>query len=159
MGPFILQTMRALVRTSGYLRYSLVLIAYIAHGAEFSTFIGDASEYHVVRVLSDSSGNTIVGGSRSLPGSAEAFVIKLDSAGKIVVFATLNGKGSDTVNDVATDTLGNVYLAGATTSVNLPLHNAFQNTPGPGFLAKFSPDLGQVLFSSYFPAAIQAMAV
>jgi uncharacterized protein (TIGR03437 family) len=131
-----------------------------SQATEFSTFIGDTSDYHVARIQADSVGNTYVAGSRNLSGSgAEIFVMKLDATGKIILFTTLSGKGADTVNDLAVDSAGNLYVAGATNSQNLPLHNPFQTTPGPGFVVKFSPDASQLIFSTYFPAAIRALAV
>jgi hypothetical protein len=87
------------------------------------------------------------------------FVMRLDAAGKITLFATLSGKATDQPNDLAVDPAGNLYLAGATNSVLLPLHNPLQSTPGPGFVVKFNPDATQLLFSTYFPAAIQALAL
>jgi len=57
------------------------------------------------------------------------------------------------------DAAGNIYLAGATNSPLLPLRNAMQSTPGPGFVVKFSPDGTQILYSTYFPEAIQALAL
>lgn len=134
--------------------------ALAAPAAEFSTFIGDTSDYHVARIQADSAGNTYIAGSRSADGAAaEAFLMKLDPSGKITAFTTLSGKGTDTVNDLAIDASGNLYIAGATTSVNLPLRAAFQAAPGPGFIARFSPDLTQLLYSTYFPAAVRAVAV
>ena len=123
--------------------------------ADFTTYIGDANDYRVARVLADAAGSTYVAGSRN----GGMFVMKLDTAGNIVVFATLSGKGMDTVNDLAVDAAGNLYLAGSTNSVLLPLRNAMQATPGPGFVVKFSPDGTQLIFSTYFPAAIQALAL
>ncbi|HEV2444530.1 MAG TPA: SBBP repeat-containing protein [Candidatus Sulfopaludibacter sp.] len=138
----------------------LSLAAFAAQATEFSTFIGDTSDYRVARIQADTAGNTYIAGSRRADGGgAEVFVMKLDASGKIVLFNTLSGKGSDTVNDLAIDATGNVYVAGASTSVNLPLRNAFQSTPGPGFVVKVSPDLTQLVFSTYFPAAIRALAV
>lgn len=134
--------------------------ALAAQAAEFSTFIGDTSDYHIARIRADSAGNTYIAGSRSADGAAaEAFLMKLDPTGTITAFSALSGKGTDTVNDLAIDTAGNLYIAGATTSVNLPVRAAYQTTPGPGFIAKFSPDLSQLLYSTYFPAAIRALAV
>jgi len=123
--------------------------------ADFTTYIGDTNDYRVARVLADSAGSTYVAGSRN----GGMFVMKLDAAGSIVLFATLSGKGTDTVNDLAVDAAGNLYLAGSTNSVLLPLRNALQATPGPGFVVKFSPDGTQLIFSTYFPAAIQALAL
>jgi uncharacterized protein (TIGR03437 family) len=123
--------------------------------ADFTTYIGDVNDYRVARVTADASGNTYVAGSRD----GSIFVMKLDTAGKIVLFATLSGKGMDQPNDLAVDAAGNLYVAGSTSSTLLPLRNALQSTPGPGFVVKFNPDATQILFSTYFPGAIQALAV
>ena len=134
--------------------------ALVAPATEFSTFIGDTSDYHVARIQPDSAGNTYIAGSRSADGAAaEAFLMKLDPTGRITAFTTLSGKGTDTVYDLAIDASGNLYIAGATTSLNLPLRAPFQTAPGPGFIATFSPDLTQLLYSTYFPAAVRALAV
>jgi uncharacterized protein (TIGR03437 family) len=123
--------------------------------ADFTTYIGDANDYRVARVMADASGNTYVAGSRD----GGIFVMRLDTAGKITLFATLSGKGTDQPNDLAVDAAGNLYVAGSTGSTLLPLRNALQSTPGPGFVVKFNPDATQLVFSTYFPAAIQALAV
>jgi len=76
----------------------------------------------------------------------------------------LDGDGEDIVHAVATDSAGNVYLAGETTSSNFPVTpGAFQtkrgNSPGTifgfesqylpnAFVAKLSRD-GQILWASY----------
>jgi uncharacterized protein (TIGR03437 family) len=123
--------------------------------ADFTTYIGDSSDYRVARVVADASGNTYVAGSRA----GGMFVMRLDAVGKITLFATLSGKATDQPNDLALDASGNIYLAGSTNSTLLPLHNPLQSTPGPGFLVKFNPDATQLLYSTYFPAAIQALAL
>jgi hypothetical protein len=121
--------------------------------ADFTTYIGDSGDYHVARVLADASGNTHVAGSRD----GGMFVMRLDAAGRITRFATLSGKGTDQTNDLAVDAAGNLYLAGATNSTLLPLRSPLQSTPGPGFLV--NPDGTQLLFSTYFPAPLQALAL
>ena len=110
--------------------------------SDFTTYIGDSSDYHVARVLADASGNTYVAGSRD----GGMFVMRLDAAGKITLFATLSGKATDQPNDLAVDAAGNLYLAGATNSTLLPLHNPLQSTPGPGFVVKFNPTLHSYSF-------------
>ncbi|MBZ5621353.1 MAG: SBBP repeat-containing protein [Acidobacteriia bacterium] len=143
-----------------YLLVAVLSTAALLSAAEYSTYIGDANDYHVARTIADSVGNTYIAGSRVLASqTSEIFVLKLDTTGKIVLFATLSGKGSDSANDLALDSAANIYIAGATSSANFPLHNPFQSTPGPGFLVKFSPDASQLLYSTYFPAVVKALAV
>lgn len=138
----------------------MLLTAGTLSAAEYSTYIGDANQYHVARTVADSAGNTYIAGSRDLSTqTSEVFIAKLDGAGKIVLFTTLTGKGSDIANDLALDPAGNIYVAGRTSSANLPLRNPLQSSPGPGFLAKFSPDATQLLYCTYFPAAIGALAI
>ena len=144
MGPF------GLCRLAAALCFLTALPA-----ADFTTYIGDTNDYRVARVMADASGNTYVAGSRD----GGIFVMKLDTAGKITLFATLSGKGTDQPNDLAVDAAGNLYVAGSTGSTLLPLRNALQSTPGPGFVVKFNPDATQILFSTYFPGAIQALAL
>jgi hypothetical protein len=127
--------------------------------AEFTTYIGDTNDYHVARVAADSAGNTYIAGSRTVGSVSEAVVMKLDPTGKIVLFIILSGKGGDAANDLAVDAAGNIYVAGSTFSPDFPLHNPFQSTPGPGFLVKLSADGSQLLYSTYFPEAIKALAV
>src|SRR5450432_860290 len=148
----------------------LAAVALCSGAAEFTTYIGDTNDYRVARVVADAAGNTYIAGSRiALPALggfgafllqyAESFVMKLDATGKIVLFTVFSGKGADAINDLAIDSAGNIYVAGSTSSVNLPLHNALQSTPGPGFIVKFNPDATQMIFSTYFPGSINALAV
>ena len=127
--------------------------------AEFTTYIGDVNDYHVARVAADSAGNTYLAGSRNLGTLSEAVVMKLDPSGKIVLFTILSGKGSDAATSLAVDAVGNIYVAGSTSSPDFPLHNPFQSTPGPGFIVKLSADGSQLLYSTYFPEVIKALAV
>jgi uncharacterized protein (TIGR03437 family) len=127
--------------------------------AEFTTYIGDVNDYHVARVAADSSGNTYLAGSRTVGSVTEAVVMKLDPTGKIVLFTILSGKGSDAASGLAVDAAGNIYVAGSTSSPDFPLHDAFQSTPGPGFVVKLSADGSQLLYSTYFPDSINALAV
>ena len=135
---------------------------------EYTTYIGESYDYHVARILTDAGGNTYVAGSRTfhIGGSAvnaislnDVFIKKLDSSGKTILFTTLTGKGNDSAAGLALDAAGNIYVAGSTSSPDLPLRNALQSTPGQGFLTKFSPDGSQMLYSTYFPAPISALAV
>jgi hypothetical protein len=146
----------------------LFLTAAALPASEYSTYIGDQNAWHISRLLTDSSGNTYVAGSRTFNLSFnpiqpqlfnEAIVAKLDTTGKTVLFAGIGGKGSDGANDIAVDRAGNIYIAGATNSPNFPIHNALYSTPGRGFLVKYNADATSVIYATYFPEAIDRLAV
>lgn len=89
----------------------------------------------------------------------DAFVVKLDSTGSRIEFATyLGGSGYDTALAVAVDQAGNIYVGGATQSMDFPTvhpldhsHPYYQGTSyNDGFLTKLSPDGQEILFSSNF---------
>jgi uncharacterized protein (TIGR03437 family) len=124
--------------------------------AGYTTYIGDAHEYQVARIRTDTAGNTYITGSRQITYSAtlgslsDVFVTKLDVSGDLVFTATIGGKGNDTAADLAVDTQGNLYVAGFTSSTNFPLRNALQTAPGDSFIVKLTPDGSQLLYSTYF---------
>jgi len=47
-------------------RAAVLLTAATLSAAEYSTYIGDANQYHVGRAIADSAGNTYIAGSRLL---------------------------------------------------------------------------------------------
>jgi hypothetical protein len=80
----------------------------------------------------------------------------LHARGATLMYSTyFGGSGYDGANAVAVDSAGNIYVAGATSSVDFPTLNAVQPDAGggsDGFIAKFSP-AGELLFSTYFGGA------
>ncbi|MGB7924752.1 MAG: SBBP repeat-containing protein, partial [Pyrinomonadaceae bacterium] len=83
---------------------------------------------------------------------SDAFFTVLNSAGSDLVYSTYygggvigDGEGNDIGNAIAIDSSGNGYIAGETSSNNLPDKNAFQDnraSSGEGkdaFVAKFNP--------------------
>jgi uncharacterized protein (TIGR03437 family) len=132
--------------------------------AEYSTYIGDQYPRNVSAIATDAAGNTYITGWRVLaqPSAidtflgisvADIFLTKLDVNGAIVFTVALGGKGSDRASAIALDPAGNIYVAGSTTSNDFPLSKALQAAPNPGgsgFIVKFSPDGGTILYSTYF---------
>jgi uncharacterized protein (TIGR03437 family) len=124
-------------------------------------------------ILADVGGNVVVAGHTSspdfptspgvvqsrLPGMQNVFVAKLNSSGSIVFSTYLGGSGTDTPTAVRTDSAGNIYVAGETSSLDFPTTaGSFQPIPvvplwnngGPGgFIAKFTADGSALAWSSY----------
>ena len=82
-----------------------------------------------------------------LVGSAEAQIPKLDYA------SYLGGSGDESGYAVATDSMGAVYIAGFTTSPDLPVVNSLQRYYGGGtgdlFVAKLKPDGSGFAYITY----------
>lgn len=100
-------------------------------------------------------GSTLIG-SRTIGGSAHD---GLNIRGKYDLpgdrkFSISRNYGDDARSEVIVDGANNIYLASSTQSSNFPVtSNAFQKTFGGGLqdgvLIKASPDLSQILFSSF----------
>jgi uncharacterized protein (TIGR03437 family) len=93
------------------------------------------------------------------PVTSDAFLAKFLPDGKTLVFATyFGGMGTDAANSIALDAAGNVWIAGTTSSYDLPVtQGAYQSTlkgSTSGFVAKFSSD-GTLLSSSYLGGSSQ----
>ena len=134
----------------------------------FSTYLGGSLDDFANGIAVDSSQNVYVAGATAsfdFPVSAtafqrtfgggpfDAFVTKLNSSGNVLTFSTfLGGSGADQANGLAVDSAGNVWLAGSTTSTNLPLANALQALEAGGsdvFAATLNSTGDQLLYSSY----------
>ena len=127
----------------------------------YSTYLGGAAEDRGVAVAVDSTGNTYLAGTTASPdflnrnggASQDAFVVKLNSTGSNLIYAAyLGGSNDDRVSGVAVDSSGSVYLAGTTSSANLPVINALQPKPAGQsdvFLAKWNAAGSQLIYSTY----------
>ena len=127
--------------------------------SEYTTYIGNGSTCHVARIRADAAGVVWVAGNLSSGTLSEMFVASLGRDGKVATYLSFGGNGIDTVSDMALDAAGNLVLAGATTSTSFPLYQAMQSTPGPGFVVKLDARTNQILFATYFPAAVTGVAV
>ena len=66
-------------------------------------------------------------------GAYDGFVARISPAGDSLGFSTyFGGSGSDSVNSIAVDSNGNMFVGGQTNSANLPLNGAVQNNNSGG---------------------------
>ena len=81
----------------------------------------------------------------------EAFVTKLSSDGSSLVYSTyFGGSGGDSANAIAVDSLGQVYVAGQTLSVDFPLASPLQAAAGGKTEAFISEFFAQWFWASVF---------
>src|SRR5262249_4991666 len=125
---------------------------------------GSGDEYaNNIRV--DASGNAYIAGdttSTNFPtlnayqpvkaASTDAFVAKLNPTGSLVFSTYLGGNGADPSRDAATDSSGNLWVTGETSSTDFPTVNPMQGSASvarDGYLAKLSASGTTLLFSTY----------
>jgi hypothetical protein len=134
----------------------------------YSTFIGGSGNDTASSIAIDPNGNAYIAGqtdSSNFPASAgvvqtsnaggtDAFVAKLNASGSAIVFSTyLGGSSNELGNAIAIDSSQNVYIAGATASVDFPVSaGAFQPAIGASydaFLTKLNASATAIAFSTY----------
>src|SRR5262249_44130793 len=96
---------------------------------------------------------------RHLAGAQNIFIARLDPSGKVLMSTYLGGSGIDTPARLAVDTAGNIYLAGATSSLDFPttpgtfepssIVPAWNNRAPAGFVSQLSPGGNTLNWSSY----------
>lgn len=128
-----------------------------------STFLGSAGD-DFAESISIIGGNVYVAGNagasdfpttpgaydRTYNGSGDAFVSKLDGDFQNLLASTfLGSSGQDHCCSVTTDSIGNIYIAGFTTSPNFPSTSAAYDTTfngfSDGFVSKLDSDLSALL--------------
>jgi hypothetical protein len=87
----------------------------------------------------------------------DAVVSHLDEGGRLVASTFLGGSGGERVEGVVTDIDDSVVVVGSTSSSDFPVTlDAFQRQKGDGqdaFVAAFSSDLSNVLYSTFIGAS------
>src|ERR1043165_9588151 len=134
----------------------------------FSTYLGGEGLDEATDVAIDNSGNVVVVGRTNSTrfvlahplqgtyggGGSDGFVSKFSGDGSVNIFSTyIGGTGSDSVNGVATDASGNIYITGVTTSTNFPVANPLQpikNANADAFVSKLNASGSLLVFSTYF---------
>jgi len=91
-------------------------------------------------------------------GWTDAFLTRLMPGGAAIAYSTyIGGSWNDEGRGVAIDDHGNAYVAGLTQSLDFPMANAIQSSPGgplnvylkDAFVAQVNTSAGPLLFSTY----------
>ncbi|MEW6655393.1 MAG: SBBP repeat-containing protein [Aquificota bacterium] len=133
-----------------------------------ATYFGGSNDDGALAIAIDNSGNIFVAGntfSSDLPGTqggaqanyksgSEVFVAKLNGDLTNLIQSTyLGGSGDDSVEAMVLDNLGNIYLAGGTSSFDFSgTQDGFQRSNAGGydvFIAKLSGDLKAIVRATY----------
>jgi len=139
----------------------------------YSTYLGGSGQEQTGSVAVDQFGNIYLAGTTSSidfplanpfqadpPSYRHAFLTKLNPAGSALVYSTYFGGDAETNGvGIALDPNANPVIAGSTTSIDLPMVNAFQPNLGGGscfmgrcwdaYLAKFAENGSALIFSTY----------
>ncbi len=160
----------------GALPYAAPFVTKVAaDGASliYSTFLGNGSAIGGIKV--DGAGQAILTGSgadSTYPTTSDALVPTapanltsswltiLNTTGTGLAYSSYLVAANATSNTLATDSSGNIWVAGLTQDAQFPLLHPVQSIPGQdqfsgtraGFLMKFDPTAKNLLFSSYFGA-------
>jgi Calx-beta domain-containing protein/beta-propeller repeat-containing protein len=124
------------------------------HDAGTSLALDSAGNIYAVGYTNSTNLALIVNPVQPIKGAGyDAFIAKLNTNGSAVVYSTyLGGNGTDAGYAIATDSAGNVYVIGETSSTNFPLMNPLQGANGgtrDAFTTKLSPTGSAILFSTY----------
>jgi len=132
----------------------------------YSTYLGGSSMGSVTGVAADGSGNIYAAGwteSLNFPvsgaiqaanrGGVDAFVVKLNSSGTALVYATyIGGNSDDRASAIAVDSTGQAYVTGSTASTNFPLAAPIRFSLGGGrdaFALKLNAAGNALVYSTY----------
>ena len=145
----------------------------------YSTYLAGSTTDKLRGLAVDSGGNAYVtGGTQSsdfpvtanafqktLAGTSNAFVSKMNPAGTALGYSTfIGGTGSDAANSIAIDASGNAYITGGTISTDFPTKNPIQaafagggttcpanhtSICGDAFVTELDPTGSTLIFSSY----------
>lgn len=133
----------------------------------YSTLLGGIAGDLASAIAVDAAGNAYLAGqtdSTNFPlnraaqainhGGMDVFVAELNTSGSALLFSTyLGGSSSDIANALAIDAFQNVYIAGATASVDFPVSSAAYQAVHAGgvydaFAAKLNLTSAAVVFST-----------
>ena len=131
----------------------------------YATYIGGRGDDRAAGIAVDSSGQIYLAGSTAstdfplaspvrlaLGGSRDAFAVKLNAIGNLLVYSTyLGGSGYDAATAIAVNSAGIAYIAGDTQSADFPLSSPVQAVFGgktDAFVTRLT-SVGAISFSTY----------
>ena len=136
----------------------------------FSTYLGGSSNDSGRAIAVDAGGSAYITGdtpSADFPtvsalqaslGGHDAFLTKLNPVGSALVYSTfLGGDGLDIGYSIAVDGSANAYVAGGTTSTNLPTVNPIQASLAgdrDAFVSKINATGSALLYSTYLGGSL-----
>ena len=137
----------------------------------FGTYLGGSLSDVVSGISLDPTGNIYLVGTTSSAnfrianpiqpvyggGASDGFVAKFTSDGRVLTYCTfLGGSAADGAMGVASDSSGNTYVTGFTSSTNFPLASPFQVIKGApmaatsdAFVTKLNPSGSLIVYSTY----------
>jgi hypothetical protein len=133
----------------------------------YTTIFGGASIDYGYALSVDAAGNATVAGiatSYDYPllnpiqathagGTYDVVMTKLNPTGQMIFSTYLGGSGNDYADGLATDEVGNVYLAGHTNSTNFPTTAGSYQTSNQGmydgYVTKITPNGSAIVWSTY----------
>ena len=138
----------------------------LGNGLVYSTYLGGSGVDYGNGIAVDPEGNAYVTGSTdstdfptqnpfqaTAGGGYDAFVTKLNTAGKALVYSTyLGGSSTDAGKGIAADVEGNAYVTGYTSSTDFPTMNPLQAAYGgaqDAFVTKLDGVGNAAFYSTY----------
>ncbi len=134
----------------------------------YCTYFGGTGTDASADITTDDEGNIYVTGSTASAdldtegayaghnSGFDAFVLKLNPAGTRIIYCTyIGGSGADNASGIAVTGEKKVCIVGGTSSTDFPELQAVQTQPDDGdtldgFIAMFSEDGSELIFSTYF---------
>lgn len=133
----------------------------------YSTFLGGTVSDQANAIAVDGSGRAYVAGGASsknfpitagafqktLRGTGDAFITKLQATGAGLIYSTfLGGSKGDGASSIAVDSLGRAHVTGSTLSTDFPVLAPIQAHSAGGqdaFITKLSANGGTLIYSTY----------